>query len=1379
MSALIRSGTFSKALGVAFLAAVAAYVPAAQAQDASQSSVEVYTNQALPTTPPPGVQPNMPLKPGQMTLQDVLAAHPAPTTPPPVPATAPVLAPNANASSEKIMLMEGMQNALQERGNGQPSRLQPPQMQSGIAPALQPVAASGVAQQASTPASTSVPAAPVSNVVYQPRQAPKDLAASAPAQPEAATETASASTPATSPTPAIPASSSSTSSSTSVAEMPEVPKATDIEQPPTSLDEASSASSASSSNESAAAAETPAPAPAPPSTPSDNGGNINAAQAMREAAAEQAPAPEPPSTPAASAPTAAAASTKTAANCTPNVESWTKTCAEAGYPASYIGKITGETRTICPQGDLQDVWTENSCTPPPDNAAAAPTPAPAAVAQTAPPSSTPSSESAPPAPIVTVSAADVMPATESPPMPAEKPTQTAQVAVPNTEEPAIAGETASSVSVDASCGPANGLAAGSKPATDLCIAGGPTEVTGDGPWHWDCNGINGGLTVSCAAPAKTPAGSEAAAPTIAEPVLAPPTTSSTRQDGSCGMANGMGMEQAPVADLCVNGTPSRVNGGGPWTWACSGFNGGKAAACIAPKKIAGTCGSASGASASKMPSANLCASGSASAVTGDGPWNWTCSGLHGGDAATCSAQTKKAGVCGSATVGGHKETPSDNLCSVGTASAVAGTGPWNWACEGTDGGASVNCAAKSSVNGSCGAANGVATSKAPMENTLCSAGKPSRVTGSGPWNWSCAGLEGGETESCTASSTSEEKAEENPSAPVAAAAPEAAAVEGLCGTAANVPSAQEPADNLCAGGVAGKIKSEKSGWVWNCEGSSENASVSCSAPHVKMDVVANAAPAAEQAAGNAPASGSSCGAAAGQGSLQAPAADLCSVGKPTIVRGKGPWHWVCIKGKDKAACEAPKQVDAACGPANGSMQKAVPAKGLCTSGTPTEVAGQGPWLWTCVGAGGGNSTSCSAAVQSVQRIDGACGASANTTVEMAPSANLCEGGTPSNVYGEGPWTWTCSGSNGGVAASCTARREVPSAPPPPAQAVNGLCGAANGVAGVDQPREGLCSAGTVTAVSGDGPWNWNCLGQNGGMTVSCTAPLMPPAPVTGECGGASGQPTLTTPQSGLCAAGISSAVSGQGPWTWSCSGTNGGGAVGCVAPLATSGGGPLPSIVTPARSVPGQTPLPAKPAAALVTPKLPTGPLPPLETGSMPPSKPFPPAPEGQSAPSETAADVSPVMNPPSAAPQLPVDTSPLEPPPVRDTLQPSPALKPPAIDGEGKVVPGNRFVLADDLSTMPFVHGTENIGNDETPVLDRLVAVLKAHSDVRITLTAYAGLDPNSSPRDARRLSLARALAIRDYLTAKGVASGRIDVRALGANVVTGEADRVDIRAN
>jgi hypothetical protein len=53
---------------------------------------------------------------------------------------------------------------------------------------------------------------------------------------------------------------------------------------------------------------------------------------------------------------------------------------------------------------------------------------------------------------------------------------------------------------------------------------------------------------------------------------------------------------------------------------------------------------------------------------------------------------KVDGACGSDN-GKTLTAPPTNLCSAGTASAVAGSGPWTWSCTGSNGGASANCSA--------------------------------------------------------------------------------------------------------------------------------------------------------------------------------------------------------------------------------------------------------------------------------------------------------------------------------------------------------------------------------------------------------------------------------------------------------------------------------------------------------------------------------------------------------------------------------------------------------------------------------------------------------------------------------------------------------------
>ncbi|MBU1425971.1 MAG: DNRLRE domain-containing protein [Gammaproteobacteria bacterium] len=55
--------------------------------------------------------------------------------------------------------------------------------------------------------------------------------------------------------------------------------------------------------------------------------------------------------------------------------------------------------------------------------------------------------------------------------------------------------------------------------------------------------------------------------------------------------------------------------------------------------------------------------------------------------------------------------------------------------------------------------------------------------------------------------------------------------------------------------------------------------------------------------------------------------------------------------------------------------------------------------------------------------------------------------------------------------------------------INGACGTANNQSFPSAPASNLCAAGTASAVTGSGPWNWTCAGSNGGTTDSCSATL--------------------------------------------------------------------------------------------------------------------------------------------------------------------------------------------------------------------------------------------------------------------------------------------------
>ncbi|MEI6206638.1 MAG: FG-GAP-like repeat-containing protein [Desulfuromonadales bacterium] len=59
---------------------------------------------------------------------------------------------------------------------------------------------------------------------------------------------------------------------------------------------------------------------------------------------------------------------------------------------------------------------------------------------------------------------------------------------------------------------------------------------------------------------------------------------------------------------------------------------------------------------------------------------------------------------------------------------------------------------------------------------------------------------------------------------------------------------------------------------------------------------------------------------------------------------------------------------------------------------------------------------------------------------------------------------------------------------------NGACGAANGTTVTITPTANLCTTGTASAVTGTGPWNWTCAGSNGGTTATCSANVQSSTP---------------------------------------------------------------------------------------------------------------------------------------------------------------------------------------------------------------------------------------------------------------------------------------------
>lgn len=119
--------------------------------------------------------------------------------------------------------------------------------------------------------------------------------------------------------------------------------------------------------------------------------------------------------------------------------------------------------------------------------------------------------------------------------------------------------------------------------------------------------------------------------------------------------------------------------------------------------------------------------------------------------------------------------------------------------------------------------------------------------------------------------------------------------------------------------------------------------------------------------------------------------------------------------------------------------------------------------------------------------------------------------------------------------------------------------------------------------------------------------------------------------------------------------------------------------------------------------------------------------------------------------------------PDARDILASIEGVKPPKGDGKGKV----------SLSYLPGETGlTMNMKNI---LLTDCLPAIRKQKNSRIEIHAYA-VPGGAGVVAAKRVSLARALETRDFLTAAGVNASRINIMPLGDTGENAGADRVDV---
>jgi hypothetical protein len=198
---------------------------------------------------------------------------------------------------------------------------------------------------------------------------------------------------------------------------------------------------------------------------------------------------------------------------------------------------------------------------------------------------------------------------------------------------------------DGACGTSNGQTLATEPTTNLCSTGtaGAVSATDTG-WSWSCTGENGGTTDdSCSANIKSYTITATASPVEGGSVSCDDDTVNHGGSTNCSATANTGyvfdrftncndqLEGRAAANTC---TVSNVTAN---TTVTASFS--------ANPQVDGTCGSDNGQQLTSPPT-NLCASGSPSALEGSGPWSWSCAGENDGALANCSATLDSGGATG-------------------------------------------------------------------------------------------------------------------------------------------------------------------------------------------------------------------------------------------------------------------------------------------------------------------------------------------------------------------------------------------------------------------------------------------------------------------------------------------------------------------------------------------------------------------------------------------------------------------------------------------------------------------------------------------------------------------------------------------------------------
>jgi len=551
---------------------------------------------------------------------------------------------------------------------------------------------------------------------------------------------------------------------------------------------------------------------------------------------------------------------------------------------------------------------------------------------------------------------------------------------------------APTASVNGTCGSANGVTVASAPTANLCSIGNASSVSdnnGFGAWTWGCNGSNGGTNVSCSAPkvvistsctdtdvnATYPDGlnyyQKGTTTDVTQSLTDSCSTtssnllfeyncqynhvylndftcpngcsngvcinsSSTPINGACGTANGVTVSSAPTANLCLSATTSAVSGSGPWTWTCSGTNGGTTASCSAPvSQTVATC-----ATFTYSAWSDCSATGQQTrTVSTSSPTN--CTGGTPVLSQSCTAPTYTITYNGNGNTGGAVPVDSHKYTNGSTATFLGNTG---------------NLTKTGYTFSGWGWNSGDNSSYPPNDPTVWLTGTPYNVVVYARWipavctsftysAWSTCSADGTQTRTVSTSSPTNCTGG-TPVVSQSCTASFTVIYDGNGNTGGSVPV---DSTKYIYGGIVTlkgntgnltKTGYTFAGWDWNSGDNSSDPTIS------NFEMTSNTLVTTLYAEWTPAVCTSFTYSAWSKCSADGTQTRTVSTSSPTACTGGTP--------------VVSQSCNGVCGSANGVATVAAPTANLCSAGTATGVYKWTSWIWNCLGSGGGTTDSCSA-----------------------------------------------------------------------------------------------------------------------------------------------------------------------------------------------------------------------------------------------------------------------------------------------------------------------------------------------------------------------------------------------------------------------------------